>query len=191
MIKLVVGVGNPGNEYELTRHNIAWLAMDNLSYFDDLIWKNDFKGEWSSKNVKDEKRFFLKPMTYMNLSGESVQPLAHFYKISPEEILVVQDEIDLPYGEIQFKNGGGLAGHNGLKSIAQRLGTQNFMRLRLGVGRPDRGSVSSWVLKSFGSHELDDLGVFLKHSAESIEYALEFGYQKAANKFSKKNIFKD
>ncbi len=190
MVKLVVGVGNPGNEYELTRHNIAWLAMDNFSFHDDLIWKDKFKGEWASKDVKGEKKYFLKPQTYMNLSGESVQPMASFFKIQPEEILVVQDEIDLPYGEIAFKSGGGLAGHNGLKSIAQRLGTQNFLRLRLGVGRPEKGSVSSWVLKPFRDNELEDLGIFLKGAAEAIEYSLEFGYHRAASKFSKKNVFK-
>lgn len=190
MVKLVVGVGNPGHEYELTRHNIAWLAMDNLKFNEDLLWKDKFKGIWASMDLKGDKKYFLKPQTYMNLSGESVQPMAHFFKIEPKEILVVQDEIDLPYGEITFKSGGGLAGHNGLKSIAQKLGTQDFLRLRLGVGRPQRGSVSDWVLKSFKSDELDDLGLFLTESAKAIEYALEFGYHKAASKFSKKNVFK-
>lgn len=183
-IKLVVGLGNPGIKYELTRHNIGWLVIDQLSFFNQLNWQEKFKGEYA----KNGDVFFLKPQTFMNLSGESVQPLMHFFKIQPSELLVLHDEIDLPYGQIGFKQGGGLAGHNGLKSIAEQLGTKDFKRLRIGVSRPEYGEVSSWVLGKFGPDEEAFLDQFLKGSAEALEHCLKSGFQKAAGKYSKKNF---
>ena len=188
MIKLIVALGNPGVEYELTRHNIGWLAVDGLSFFDSLIWKSKFKGEYSDRNMDGEKRYFLKPQTYMNLSGESAQALMTFFKIKPSEILVVHDELDLPYGTVMFKQGGGLAGHNGLKSLAKCLGTQDFNRLRLGIGRPTRGDVAGYVLSKFSQDEFDFLDPYLKESAVAIELALEKGFSKAAQQYSKKKI---
>jgi PTH1 family peptidyl-tRNA hydrolase len=188
MIKLVVALGNPGQEYEFTRHNIAWLICDETKYAKDGFWKQKYKGEYTDFNVNGEKAFMLKPLTYMNLSGESVIQLTNFFKIKPQEILVVQDELDLPFGQIAFKKGGGLAGHNGLKSIAKCLGTQDFMRMRIGIGRPPKGSVSSWVLSSFYDVKDEDLGIVFKCSAEALEYALEHGFQKASQKYSKKNF---
>src|SRR5690554_71944 len=135
MIKLVVGVGNPGAEYELTRHNIAWILFEFLPQLENAVWKSKFKGQYADVSQQGEKVYFLKPETYMNLSGESVGPLCSFFKIRPEEVLVVHDEVDLPFGRIQFKKGGGFAGHNGLKPIAQHLGTPDFYRMRMGIGR--------------------------------------------------------
>jgi PTH1 family peptidyl-tRNA hydrolase len=188
MIKLVVGLGNPGNEYENTRHNIAWILLD--SYLSNKNWKSKFKGEYTDDSIDGEKRFFLKPMTYMNLSGESVRPLCDFFKIKPSEVLVIQDELDLPFGQIAFKKGGGLAGHNGLKSIAQHLGTQDFLRLRMGIGRPDKGSVSNWVLGKFPSDLQNDLDKIIKGSEEAINIALKSGFERAATKYSKKDFLK-
>ena len=148
-IKLIVGLGNPGGEYEQTRHNVGFWFLDELAW----QWKATFK---------DEKKFFgevarvaqdggdvwlLKPTTYMNRSGQAVAALAQFYKIKPEEILVVHDELDIPCGRIKFKLGGGNGGHNGLKDIQARLGTPNFYRLRLGIDHPgDRNLVVAYVL---------------------------------------------
>lgn len=188
MIKLIVALGNPGKEYEFTRHNIAWLVVDETKFVGSLNWKQKFKGEYIDFNVDGEKRYILKPQTYMNLSGESVVQLAEFFKIKPDEILVVQDELDLPFGQIVFKKGGGLAGHNGLKSIAKCIGTQEFLRLRIGIGRPTRGSVSDWVLSSFYDVSDSDLGKVFKISAEACEYAIESGFDKASQKYSKKNL---
>ena len=144
---LIVGLGNPGTEYQKTRHNIGFLALDNLDY--SPAWKSKFKGEFALCNRDSLKIGLLKPQTYMNLSGESVFPCFQFFKIPIDRILVVYDEVDLPFGTIQLKSGGGLAGHNGLKSIVDQLGTKDFQRLRLGIGRPQRESVSNYVLLRF------------------------------------------
>ncbi len=185
MIKLVVALGNPGTQYEFTPHNIGWLAMDQLSFYEDLRWKEKFKGVYGEKSINGEKVYFLKPMTFMNLSGESVQPLCRFFKINLNEILVVHDELDLPYGQIMFKNGGGLAGHNGLKSIAQTMGGQDFMRLRLGVKMQSKGG-ADWLLSNFSKDAQAVLGDYLTGAAKAIEYSLKQGYHKAASQFSKK-----
>ena len=187
MIKLVVGLGNPGAEYELTRHNIGWLVLDSLKKLDNHPWKSKFKGLYTDTSINSEKVYFLKPQTYMNLSGESVQPLCQFFKIQPEEILVLHDELDLPFGQIQFKKGGGLAGHNGLKSMAQTLSTQDFYRMRIGIGRPVHGSVSNWVLSRIPDDLDIDFGIVLDKSTEALLAFLEQG-MKAANKYNRKDF---
>lgn len=188
MIKLVVALGNPGPEYELTRHNIGWLVLDNYPLLDNCFWKDKFKGTFCDSSLNGEKVYFLKPQTFMNLSGESAQALAHFFKIQPQEILVLHDELDLPLGKIHFKKGGGLAGHNGLKSLAKSLGTQDFLRMRIGIGRPVHGSVSNWVLGVFPKEEDIELGLVLENSAKALDFALKNGLQKAANQYNKKDF---
>jgi PTH1 family peptidyl-tRNA hydrolase len=188
MVKLIVALGNPGNEYELTRHNIGWLVADSLKPIEGKNWKQKFKGEFTDFTHKGEKVYVLKPHTYMNLSGESVRALCDFFKIKPQEVIALQDELDLPFGTIHFKKGGGLAGHNGLKSMAQHLGTQDFMRLRIGIGRPDRGSVSNWVLSPFPPAMDIELGTVLKKTSEALLDMLSIGIQKASNKYNKKDF---
>jgi PTH1 family peptidyl-tRNA hydrolase len=188
MDRLIVALGNPGLEYEYTRHNIAWMVFDNLEVINHSHWKEKFKGLYHSASSAEGKVYFLKPHTFMNLSGESVKALASFFKVSVENILVIQDEIDLPFGTIAFKKAGGLAGHNGLKSIANHMGSQEFLRIRVGIGRPIHGSVSSWVLGRYNNDEEIYLGDYLKKVAESIEEYIEKGFDKAAGKHSKKNI---
>lgn len=188
MIKLVVGVGNPGAEYELTRHNIAWLVLACFPEIENNNWKSRFKGEYTDASIGGDKVYFLKPQTYMNLSGESVQPLMHFFKIKPEEIVVLHDEVDLEFGQIAFKTGGGLAGHNGLKSIAKCLGNQNFHRLRIGVGRPKHGSTADWVLGNFPKEQDQELGIVLEETSKALSFALKHGISKASNKYNKKNF---
>ena len=184
---LIVGLGNPGSEYERTRHNIAWSALESAPFSSGLAWKEKYKGLYASYSFRKGKGHFLKPQTYMNLSGESVQPCADFFKIPVENILVVHDELDLPFGTMAFKKGGGLAGHNGLKSISQRLGSRDFLRLRLGIGRPDHGNVASYVLSSFSSDEKIVLDDFLSGGGEAIDCFMNEGFQKAAKAFSKKS----
>ncbi|TDJ08937.1 MAG: aminoacyl-tRNA hydrolase [Deltaproteobacteria bacterium] len=186
--KLIVGLGNPGLEYEYTRHNIGWLALDCLENSIPLIWKEKFKGLYAQATVGGEKAYFLKPQTYMNLSGESVQALCQFFKVPRQNILVIHDEVDLPFGTLTLKNSGGLAGHNGLKSIAQLMGGQDFLRLRMGIGRPLHGSVSSYVLSSFSSEDEIILEDYLSGAADAIKIYLEKGFEKAASKYSKKNF---
>lgn len=187
MIKLVVGLGNPGSEYENTRHNIAWIAIDNYTKLDGTSWKAKFKGVYTDIVINGEKVYFLKPETYMNLSGESVGALCKFFKIDVSEILVIQDELDLPFGQIMFKKGGGLAGHNGLKSITSHMGSQEFFRMRIGIGRPVHGSVSSWVLGKFPSEQQIDLDIMVKKCGEAITSFLKSG-MKAATRYNKKNF---
>lgn len=152
-IKLIVGLGNPGNEYDKTRHNVGFMFFSLLADSLFITFNKKFKGEYGDSNICGEKVFFLKPLTFMNLSGESVLAFSSFFKIKPEEMLMVYDDIESPFGTISFKNGGGLAGHNGLKSIKQQLGTENFHRLKIGVSRPKHGNVASYVLSKFSSDE--------------------------------------
>ncbi len=186
--RLVVGLGNPGKEYERTRHNIGWMVLDRFEESLSLIWKDKFKGIFSQQDIRGEKLFFLKPQTFMNLSGESVAALINFFKISTEDILVIHDEIDLPFGTLTLKYGGGFAGHNGLKSIANHIGTDKFLRLRMGVGRPSRGGVSSFVLSGFSKDESISLDDFINGGAEVIECYIKNGFEKTASSFSKKNF---
>lgn len=190
MDRLIIGLGNPGSKYHHTRHNIGWDVFEELSFANDLKWQDKFKGQYSvhSTNNDSEKIYLLKPQTYMNLSGESVLPLMNFFKISIENILVVHDELDLPFGTIAFKKGGGLAGHNGLKSIAGVLGSQEFRRVRLGIGRPIHGDVSNWVLSGYTGEDKDFLRPYLKGSALALEEYIKNGFDKSATIYSKKKI---
>lgn len=188
MFKLVVALGNPGAEYEFTRHNIAWIQLRFIEEIENQTWKSKFKGEYTSTDINGEKVYFLKPLTYMNLSGESIAPLCSFYKIQPSEVLVIHDELDIPYGQIHFKKGGGLAGHNGLKSTAQHLGTSDFYRLRMGIGRPVHGSVSSWVLGKISGDDEIALGQYMSETTKALKFAFKHGFAKAANKYNKKNL---
>ncbi|MAW07068.1 MAG: aminoacyl-tRNA hydrolase [Halobacteriovoraceae bacterium] len=185
---LIVGLGNPGSEYEGTRHNIAWDCIENSSFSNKLIWKNKFKGEFSTFDIQGNKVVFLKPMTYMNLSGESVIACSKFFKVLPSNILVVHDEIDLDFGTLVFKDGGGLAGHNGLKSVNQHLSTPKFKRLRVGVGKPKYGDVASWVLSRFSTDESLKIDHLYKLVSDALEDFMKNGFDSASRKFSRKKI---
>src|SRR3954447_10409347 len=136
---LVVGLGNPGREYAGNRHNVGFMVVDELARRYGGSWRSRFSGHLADVRIDEHRVGLLKPETYMNESGRAVQAAAAFYKLEPDAILVVHDESDLEVGRLQVRLGGGLAGHNGLRSIARELGTQEFMRLRVGVGRPQRG----------------------------------------------------
>ncbi|MDC7219545.1 MAG: aminoacyl-tRNA hydrolase [Spirochaetales bacterium] len=154
--KLIVFLGNPGKKYEKTRHNAGWRVAD----YRERSWQKKFNGLWCKEGIGANQKIYLKPQTFMNLSGDSVRKAMDFFKLKPEEILVVHDELELPFGEVQERFGGGLAGHNGLKSIKQQLGTADFGRLRIGIGRPPYGDVQRWVLSPFSASdeaELDDV----------------------------------
>jgi len=188
MDRLIVGLGNPGSKYHYTRHNIGWDVFEELSFAGSLKWQDKFKGHYAVLQNGSDKIYFLKPQTFMNLSGESVQPLMNFFKITLENILVVHDELDLPFGTLAFKNGGGLAGHNGLKSISSVLGSQDFKRVRLGIGRPVHGDVSNWVLSGYTGDDKDFFRPFLKGAAVALEEYIANGFEKAATTYSKKKI---
>ena len=185
---LIAGLGNPGSKYDGTRHNIGWDVLNYLDCFSQLQWREKFKGLYASFDIQDKRIHFLKPLTFMNLSGQSVSALMQFYKIELENILIIHDELDLPYGTIAFKNGGGLAGHNGLKSIAKDLASQDFLRLRMGIGRPVHGSVSHWVLSHYDEQQNVMLPDYFKKAAGAIELFMSEGFQKAASEYSKKQL---
>ena len=167
---LVAGLGNPGREYDRTRHNVGWLVLDELARRHGGSWRSKFSGSLAEVRLGDLRLALLKPETYMNESGRSVGAAARFFKVEPESLLVVHDDVDLEPGRLQARRGGGLAGHNGLRSLAQHLGTQEFLRLRIGVGRPGRGdrrSVSDWVLSPF---EFDqDVEGVVARAADAVE----------------------
>ena len=182
---LVVGLGNPGREYERTRHNAGWLALDELARRHGGSWRSKFSGSLGEVRVGDAKVALLKPETYMNESGRSVGAAARFFKVEPEQVLVVHDDVDLESGRLQARGGGGLAGHNGLRSLAQHLGSQDFLRLRIGVGRPGRGdprSVADWVLSPFAPEE--DADALISRSADAVEAILSDGLEAAQQRFN-------
>ena len=188
MARLIVGLGNPGLEYEFTRHNIGRLALDQLSFYDELAWKAKFRGSLASHSLDGQKAYFLTPDTFMNRSGQSIQEALCFYKIDRGDLLVVHDELDIPFGTMAFKMGGGFAGHNGLKSTAEMLGSPDFARLRLGIGRPQGAkSPSAHVLGRFDGEEEAHLGAFLSEAARAVEAFAREGFSRAASLYSKKN----
>jgi PTH1 family peptidyl-tRNA hydrolase len=187
MFSLIVGLGNPGSEYAQTRHNIAWTFLDSSPLFGPNLWKTKFKGLYTESAHKGTKLYALKPQTYMNLSGESVQPMASFFKIEPSQILVIHDEVDIPFGQVHFKMGGGLAGHNGLKSIAACLGTNDFGRMRIGVGKPVHGNMAGYVLGQFNKDEQIQMPLLLQKLHDPMLECVVQGINKVGI-YNKKNL---
>src|SRR5436189_4110452 len=182
---LVAGLGNPGREYERTRHNAGWMVLDELARRHGGSWRSKFSGSLSEVRLDDLRLALLKPETYMNESGRSVGPAARFFKVSPEALLVVHDDVDLEPGRLQARLGGGLAGHNGLRSIAATLGAQDFLRLRIGVGRPGRGDrrpVADYVLSAF-EPELD-VDALIARAADAVEAIAAAGLEPAQQRFN-------
>jgi PTH1 family peptidyl-tRNA hydrolase len=182
---LVAGLGNPGREYERTRHNAGWLVLDELARRHGGSWRSKFSGSLAEVRLGDAKLALLKPETYMNESGRSVGAAARFFKVEPEQVLVVHDDVDLEPGRLQARAGGGLAGHNGLRSLGQHLGSQDFVRLRIGVGRPGRGDprpVADWVLSPFAPEE--DPDALVSRSADAVEAIVRDGLEAAQQRFN-------
>jgi PTH1 family peptidyl-tRNA hydrolase len=180
-IKLFVGLGNPGEQYLETRHNVGFWWIDFIGQNHKLSLKNSKKyfGEFSKHN-EDGEVFFLKPSTFMNDSGKSVQALAKFYKIEPEEILVIHDELDIQPGTAKLKLGGGHGGHNGLKSIQTTLGSNNFWRLRIGVGHPgDKSKVIGYVLNKPSKIEMQLIQESIINSYKVFSYIMLGQFEKA------------
>jgi PTH1 family peptidyl-tRNA hydrolase len=165
----VAFAGNPGREYERTRHNIGWMLIPYLHCAGKALWKEKFKGMYSQVQCGSKTLCLLKPHTFMNKIGESVQPCLSFFKLESDQLIVIHDDLELPFGEAALKAGGGLGGHNGLRSVAQSIGTQQFYRLRIGVGRPPRGDVSAYVLSRFSEEEEAELPDVLERAAAVLE----------------------
>jgi len=182
---LVIGLGNPGREHERDRHNVGWMVADELARRMDGRWRAKFSGQLAEVRLDALRLALLKPETFMNDSGRSVAAATRFFKVEPGSLLVVHDDVDLEPGRLQARAGGGLAGHNGLRSLAQSLGTQEFLRLRIGVGRPGRGdprSVADYVLSPF---ELDeDVGALVSRAADAVETVAREGVEAAQQRFN-------
>jgi peptidyl-tRNA hydrolase, PTH1 family len=177
---LVVGLGNPGREYARNRHNVGWMVVDELARRHGGSFRSKFSGQISEVRIDGHKLALLKPETYMNESGKSVGAAQRFYKVDPDAVLVVHDEGDLDLGRLQLRIGGGLAGHNGLRSIAQHLKTPDFMRLRIGVGRPERGDprpLADYVLSDF--EPADDAESLVGRAADAVETLDAEGVERA------------
>ncbi len=201
-MKLIVGLGNPGPKYQLTRHNIGFLLIDAMveRFAGSRAYKSEFKAETQKIKVGDEQVIVCKPQTFMNLSGESVQPLMKFYNLTMRDLLLVQDEVDVPFGQMRFQVKRGHGGHNGIRNIHQMLGGDDYARLRLGVGRPpvyvnDAGEkvgvameVHEWVLNNFSKTEMNHMGEFLDLAIKGSEIWVAKGAAQAATEYNSKAV---
>lgn len=198
MIRLAAFLGNHGSQYEKTRHNVAWQFAAALPFCAELRWQEKFKGEWACMEFPlfakiaaesfpqilnaegelplpksaPEKIYFLKPHTFMNLSGESIAALASFFKIGADEILVLHDELELPLGTFGLKWAGGLAGHNGLRSAKATLGTQDFWRIRFGITKPAGRDIADYVLSNFSGDEAITMSIVFEKAGELFARAI-------------------
>lgn len=182
---LVVGLGNPGREHVRDRHNVGWMIADELARRHGGSFRSKFSGQLAEMRFDGLKLALLKPETYMNLSGQSLSAAARFFKVAPESIAVVHDEVDLDPGRLQVRLGGGLAGHNGLRSIKQALGSADFLRVRVGVGRPGRGDrrpVADYVLSPFAPE--DDGEALVSRAADAVEALARDGLDEAQRRFN-------
>jgi PTH1 family peptidyl-tRNA hydrolase len=182
---LVAGLGNPGREHAADRHNVGWMVMDELARRHGGSFRSKFSGRLAEVRLGESRIALLEPETYMNESGRSISAAARFFKVDPADVLVVHDDVDLEVGRLQARLGGGLAGHNGLRSIAQALGTQEFLRLRIGVGRPARGDrrpVADYVLSPFAPE--DDVDAIVTGAADAVESLLLEGLALTQQRFN-------
>ena len=182
---LVAGLGNPGGQYARTRHNVGWLVVDEVAERHGGTFRGKFSGRLSEVRVGESRVALLKPETYMNESGRSIAAATSFFKVEPEAVMVVHDDVDLEEGRLQARSGGGLAGHNGLRSIADAMGTQDFLRLRIGVGRPERGDqrpVADWVLSAFPPET--DVDALVGRAADAVESVVLEGLEAAQRRFN-------
>jgi PTH1 family peptidyl-tRNA hydrolase len=182
---LVVGLGNPGREYATHRHNVGHMVVDELARRHGASWRSKFSGQLAELRIDGHRVALLKPETFMNESGRSVAAAQRFFKLEPDAILVVHDEVDLDVGRLQARFGGGLAGHNGLRSVASHLKTPDFLRLRVGVGRPERGDprpVADYVLSDFDG--TTDVAELVARAADAVETLDAEGLERAQARFN-------
>jgi peptidyl-tRNA hydrolase, PTH1 family len=189
VIRLYAFLGNPGREYALNRHNVAWRLAESLSFAGRLSWQAKFKGSYASLELGAERIHLVLPGTYMNNSGESVAAAAKFFKVPPGEVLVCHDELEIPFGTVGFKFGGGLGGHNGLRSLKAHLGTPDFYRFRIGIGRPNHDDISGWVLSDLPRPEEEFLSMkILPEAARMLEACMAGGPEAVKDYFVKVRI---
>ena len=180
---LVVGLGNPGPKYAKNRHNVGFMVVEGwLDSFSPVPpWRDKFKGRYASINATFGRALVLEPLTYMNRSGESVSAAAKFHQTPAERVLVVHDELDFEFGRVAIKKGGGHGGHNGLRDICTHLGSKDFLRIRVGIGRPTHGDVSSWVLSDFSREDAAELEDVIDTARRAIDRIVADGVDAAMN----------
>jgi len=184
---LVAGLGNPGPRHARDRHNVGWMVVDELARRHDASFKSKFNGRLADVRIDAHRVALLKPETYMNESGRSISAAMRFYKAAVDGVLVVHDDVDLEFGRLQARAGGGLGGHNGLRSISQALGDPGFLRLRIGVGRPGRGDprdVADFVLAPFDLHE--DAEALITRAGDAVEVVLGEGLEETQRRFNER-----
>jgi PTH1 family peptidyl-tRNA hydrolase len=182
---LVVGLGNPGGRYARTRHNVGFMVVDRLADRLDASLGSKYDGRFGEARLEDARIGLLEPGTFMNVSGRSVAKAARFYKLPPEAVIVVHDDLELPFERVRAKAGGGLKGHNGLRSLADSLGSREFLRVRCGVGRPgpgDRRDIADWLLAPFEAHE--DPAAMVERAADCVETIVRDGAEQAERAFA-------
>ena len=180
---LIVGLGNPGPTYEKTRHNIGFMVIDELISRNKA---NKLSSTSQAELYKFSEHFLLKPLTFMNLSGIAIAQVKNFYKI--DKVVVIHDDLDLPFGAVRFKFGGGHGGHNGLKSADEKI-SKEYMRVRMGIGKPEhKGEVASFVLSDFSTIEKNHLGMWISQAADAVEFLLSNSLEDTSSKYSMKQI---
>lgn len=183
---LVVGLGNPGDRYVGSPHNVGFRVLDELAReVGQVAWSQRFRGKFALARVGDEKLALLEPQTFMNRSGESVREALSFFKLEHDRALVVHDELDLPLGSVKLKRGGGEAGHNGLRSVTKELGTQDYCRVRVGVGRPAKGAVVDFLLSPLSKAESAELDAAVLRARDAIELVVKQGFERAMNQVNR------
>ena len=186
-MKLIVGLGNPGKEYDMTRHNTGFYCLDVLSdEMNQSIDKEKFKGLYTKFKYKGEDVILLKPQTYMNNSGESVAAVMQFFKIPVEDLLVIYDDMDMPVGKLRLRQKGSAGGHNGIKSIISHIGTQEFDRIRIGIGKDKLIPVVDWVLGKFPQEQQEDLNHALEQAAKAAKFSIKHSFSDTMNRYNKK-----
>jgi PTH1 family peptidyl-tRNA hydrolase len=185
-MRWIVGLGNPGAEYEKTRHNAGFFVVDELARrWNAGAYQNKCKAWITEASVQGERVALIKPMTYMNLSGESVRAFMAYFKVKLEDAIIVYDDLDTEVGKIRLRYQGGAGGHNGIKSIIQHTGTQTFNRVRMGISRPRPGSaVADYVLSSFAKAEVPEVKRMVEDAAEAVEFALTHSFEQTMAKFN-------
>jgi peptidyl-tRNA hydrolase, PTH1 family len=187
--KLIAGLGNPGSRYQWTRHNAGFMVLDRLSHLAGIpVTKKVFSGLCGEGIWQGERLLLLKPLTYMNLSGRSVAETVRFHKLSLEDVIVIHDDLDLPFGRVKLKKGGGHGGHNGLRSLLSELGSGDFTRIRIGIDRPSRGDVVDYVLTSFSGEESGRLPQLLDGAVDVLASLLGEGLAKTMTLFNNRDL---
>jgi peptidyl-tRNA hydrolase, PTH1 family len=188
-IKLVVGLGNPGLQYARNRHNIGFMVLEEVARRLNASWQAKPKLELAEARFGTGKVWLLKPQTFMNLSGEAVGPFARFHKLEPHEILVVSDDLDLPFGRLRFRLGGSSGGQNGVKDIHAKIGSDQFVRLKVGISRPpEQWTVVNWVLSNFAPEEAVMLEQIIKVGADAVLAATRDGFRASQNAFNSTDL---